>query len=166
MFNISRQNQNLETTQLANTSQNTLNLTVPKIGSSNIYANPNNNPQFSQNFNPQFNPNFNPIINNNPSIKVEVKNDLPKIEVKTKRTISRPVKFGLESKKMNCPFCDEPIQTGTKTSMNMKALLTAIGTFYIGFVIMQACKNKEISCLDCEHSCPNCGNVIGTYYAM
>ena len=158
MFNISRQNQNLETTQLANTSQNTLNLTVPKIGSSNIYANPNNNPQFSQN--------FNPIINNNPSIKVEVKNDLPKIEVKTKRTISRPVKFGLESKKMNCPFCDEPIQTGTKTSMNMKALLTAIGTFYIGFVIMQACKNKEISCLDCEHSCPNCGNVIGTYYAM
>ena len=99
MFNISRQNQNLETTQLANTSQNTLNLTVPKIGSSNIYANPNNNPQFSQNFNPQFNPNFNPIINNNLNIKVEVKNDLPKIEVKTKRTISRPVKFGLDQKR-------------------------------------------------------------------
>ena len=67
---------------------------------------------------------------------------------------------------MNCPFCDESIQTGTKTSINMKALLPAIGTFYIGFVIMQACKNKEISCLDYEHSCPNCGNVIGTYYAM
>ena len=77
-----------------------MNQTVPQIVSSNIHANPNNNPQFSQNFNPQFNPNlnlqfnhnFNPIINNNPNINVEVKNDLPnKIEVKTKRTISRPV---------------------------------------------------------------------------
>ena len=137
MNNISRQNQNLETTQLANTSQNTLNLTIPQMGPSNIYSNPNNNPQFTQKFNPQFNPNFNPqfnpnfnpqcnpnfnpqcnpnlnpsfnqtfnpVINNNPNINVEVKHDLPKtIEIKTKRPISRPVKFGLESKKMNCLF--------------------------------------------------------------
>jgi hypothetical protein len=48
----------------------------------------------------------------------------------------------------------------------MKALLIAIGTCYCGFACMQACNNKAIDINDCEHSCPKCGNIIGTYYAV
>lgn len=151
MHNISRQNQNIEITQLAKTSHNIVNLTAPQIGSSNIHANPNNNPQFTQNFNSQFSPNFNPqfnqifnwVININPNINVEVKNDQPKnFELIIKRPLSLPVKFGLESKKMNCSFCNKSIQTKTEISMNMKALLTAIGKFFLVLLLLKFVKIK------------------------
>ena len=171
---LTNQNQTLETTQLANNTQNTINLTTPTINPSYVVVNPNNNPNFIQNHNPiintnvnpQFNPIIKPIIKNSPKIDVNVETKPPKIEIKKKRTIVPNVKLGLKPKNMICPFCEEHIVTETETSMNMKAFCTAIGTFYIGFVMMQACNNKEISCQDCEHSCPLCHNIIGTYYAM
>ena len=76
------------------------------------------------------------------------------------------LKLGIESKRIECPFCGENIKTEIHKSTNIKALLTAIGTFYIGFVLIQTCKDKPINCKDCEHTCPNCGHIVGKYYAM
>lgn len=171
--NRMNQNQTSETTQLANNSQQTLNLNAPTTNQPYLVVNPNNNPQFNQNFNPQFNPIISPQINpvispvikNNPKLNIQIENKIPKVEIKTKRSFIN-VDFGPESKRMVCPHCDELIDTKTKISMNMKALLTAIATCYIGFVVMQACNKKAISFDDCEHTCPNCGITIGTYYAM
>lgn len=74
--------------------------------------------------------------------------------------------FTQDPKPMACPYCKKNIVTNTKKSTNMKALLIAIGTCYCGFAVMQACNNKSININDCEHSCPKCGNIIGTYYAV
>lgn len=67
---------------------------------------------------------------------------------------------------MSCPNCSANITTRTEKSTNMKALLVAIGTCYCGYALMQICNDKNTSISDCEHFCPNCGKLIGVYYAL
>ena len=174
---LTSQNQTLETNQLTSQNQNVLNLNVPQVNKPNIQPNINTSPQYNQNYNPQNNNQFSPVfqpqinqtvapvINNNPTIIVP-ENKPPVIEIKTKRTIFGPIKLGLEPQSLKCPFCEETITTQIEKSTNIKALLTAIGTLFIGFVLIQICKNKPVGCKDCEHTCPNCGHIIGKYYAM
>ena len=175
---LTQQIQTLETNQLTNKTQNAINFNaIPQTNQPNIFPNINNSPQYNQNYNPQFNPQFKPIFNptinptinpvfeNKPTIIVQEK-EPPKIEIKTRRTIFGPIKLGLEPQSLKCPFCEETITTQIEKSTNIKALLTAIGTLFIGFVLIQICKNKPVGCKDCEHTCPNCGHIIGKYYAM
>ena len=135
------------------------------------------NPQINQNYNPQFapkiiqnyNPSFNPVIQTAPTkVEVKIDNKLPieSVKTKTKRTITGPVNLGLESKKMTCPFCEEVIETTIEKTTNMKALITAIATLYIGFVMIQTCRGKAVGWEDCQHSCPKCNQTIGNYRAM
>ena len=170
-------NQNQYLNQLPNTNQNALSVTFPNTPPSNInnipqsmnYNNCPNTPNNNNAINPNFNPQINPIINNTPQIQ-------PTITIQTAPTIKETevqkvysfvdVKFGTESKKMRCTRCKELIMTKTEKSLNLKAVCTAIWTLYLGYFLMQVCKNKDYSCDNCEHSCPNCGEVIGTYYAM
>ena len=139
--------------------------------------NPSFNPQITQNYNPSFNPkiiqnynpSFNPVIQAAPTqVEVKVENNLPVSRVTTKieRKLTGPVNLGLEPKIMNCPFCGKKITTNIKKSTNMKALLTAIGTLYIGFVMIQTCRGKAVGWEDCQHSCPECNETIGNYRAM
>lgn len=173
-----QQNQTLETNQLTNQTQNVINFNaIPQTNQPNIVPNINNTPQNIQNFNPQnnpqnnnqFNPTFNPTINpvfeNKPTIIIQQK-EQPKIEIKTTRTFIGPIKVGLEPKRMICPHCGADMTTQTSRSTNIKALATAIATLYIGFYLIQTCKSKPVSCDDCEHTCPECGHIIGKYYAM
>ena len=175
---LTQQNQTLETNQLTNKTQNAINFNaIPQTNQPNIFPNINNYPQYNQNHNPQFNPQFKPIFNptinptinpvfeNKPTIIIQEK-EPPKIEIKTLRTIFGPIKLGLEPQSLKCPFCEETITTQIEKSTNIKALLTAIGTLFIGFVLIQMCKNKPVGCKDCEHTCPSCGHIIGKYYAM
>ena len=173
-MNYITQNQSLETNQLTNETQNVINLNVPRTNQPNLLPNMNNNPQNTQTYNPQntqsynpqntqtynpqntqtYNPqttiNFNPIITTSPPPQPQ-----PVIQINQTRTFTGPLKLGLESKRINCPHCNQEIDTQIETSMNMKALITAIATLYIGYVLIQICKNKEVTCVDCEHSCPN-----------
>ena len=139
--------------------------------------NPSFNPQITQNYNPSFNPkiiqnynpSFNPIIQTAPTqVEVKIDNKLPieSVKIKPKRTITGPVNLGLESKKITCPFCEEEIDTVVEKSTNMKALITAIATLYIGFVMIQTCRGKAVGWEDCQHSCPKCNKTIGNYRAM
>ena len=169
-MNFTQQNQTLETNQLTNKTKNGTNLNVPQTNQPNLVSNINNSPQFNPQFNPLYNPQFNnqitttsPSITNNISTYAYVDNN---INVKPSRSIFGPVRVGLEPKKMNCPFCEEKIETQIETSTNIKALLISIGTLFIGYFLIQICKNKSVSCKDCEHTCPNCGHIIGRYYAM
>ena len=160
---LTKQNQTLETNQLTNQTQNVINLNAPQTSQPNLLPNINNSPQY----NPQNNQNINSNIVVNQNIIVNQDKKPTNITVKTIRTLTgRPVKVGLEPERMECPFCQEKIETQTKRSTNIKALLTAIGTLYIGFYLIQTCKGKPVSFDDCEHSCPKCGNIIGTYYAV
>jgi len=174
MFNyLNQNNQTLETTQLSNSNKNAINLNFPQMNQTpNMQVNPTNNPTFSQTFNPTYNPanNFNPTFSPqfNPTINqpINVNIQTPTAEIKKRIIFRAPTKFGGESTTMSCPFCSEEIQTQVNKSINIKAICTAIATFYVGLVLMQACNNKEIGCQDVEHICPKCGYKIGTYYAM
>ena len=167
---LTKQNQTLETNQLTNQTQNVINLNAPQTSQPNLLPNINNSPQY----NPQNNPNINPQNNQNINSNIVVNQNIivnqdkkpTNITVKTIRTLTGPVKVGLEPERMECPFCQEKIETQTKRSTNIKALLTAIGTLYIGFYLIQTCKGKPVSFDDCEHSCPNCRQIIGKYYSM
>ena len=132
----------------------------------NFNANPTNtnNPNNTVSINPSFqaNPNItqNPVINNNIDIKQ------PEIKIKKQKTHLGPTEFGLESVTMTCHNCEESVMTRIVKTTNIKAVLTAIGTLYIGLVCIQICNNKSIGCEDCEHYCPLCGFKLGRYYAM
>ena len=167
-MNNPNKNQTLETIQLINNNiKNTAELKEPQTESSNIMVNSDNSLQFIPNINPPFNPNISSNVEINPTFTY-----VPTITINfdagTKRKIRtlEPLKLGLEPKEMNCPFCEEKIETLTKKTINKKALFIAIGTVYIGLVLIQICKNKSISCEDCEHSCPCCRRKIGQYTAL
>jgi hypothetical protein len=138
---------------------------------------PSFSPQITQNYTPSFSPqitqtyapSFNPVIQPAPTkVEVKIDNKLPigSVKTKTKRTITGPVNLGLEPKKITCPFCEEEIDTVVEKSTNMKALITAIATLYIGFVMIQTCRGKAVGWEDCQHSCPKCNKTIGYYRAM
>ena len=181
-----QQKQTLETNHLTNKIKNEINLDIPKINQTNLAPNKNNTPKFT-NFNPQLNPSFNPQLNPsfnpqfnpsfsspfNPSFNPSFNSPFNRSfntqysnTIKKKRVLTGFNSLGIESKRIQCPFCEENIKTEIHKSTNIKAVLIAIGTFYIGFVLIQTCKNKPISCKDCEHTCPNCGHIVGKYYAM
>ena len=166
-MNFTQQNQTLETNQLTNKTQNGINLNIPQTNQPNLVSNINNSPQFNPQFNPLYNPQNNtttsPSYTNNINTNISFFNN---ITVKPSISIFGPVRVGLEPKKMNCPFCEEKIETQIETSTNIKALLISIGTLFIGYFLIQICKNKSVSCKDCEHTCPSCGHIIGRYYAM
>ena len=122
---------------------------------------PNNNSRNNSTSSFQINSNFTPIFNNQYS-------NLNTISIRTNQQsiIFLTEKFGIEPKKIVCKFCGEHIRTRTQKSTNIKAVLTAMWTLYIGFVLIQICKGKPVSCEDCVHICPNCGHEIGKYHAM
>lgn len=138
------------------------------------------NTQNANNTQNQLNPSGLPVLINNqgndlqkmPTIQIVNVGNMKQNGKKTSSDSSNerpyvPVgNFSQEPKPMVCPYCKKNIVTITKKSTNMKALLIAIGTCYCGFAVMQACNNKSININDCEHSCPKCGNIIGTYYAV
>ena len=184
-MNPTTDNQYLDTNQSINQTQNELNLNSRQTNQPNLLPNMNNNSQITQNYNPQFNPQitqnytpsfspqitqtyaptFSPVIQTPPQ-QINVNLPIPVKKVTTKRTITGPMNLGLESKKITCPFCEEEIDTVVEKSTNMKALITAIATLYIGFVMIQTCRGKAVGWEDCQHSCPKCNRTIGNYRAM
>ena len=145
-------NQTLETAQLAN--------------------NPQQNPMFynaPQGIQPniQVNPTVAPSIQGGITIAPVIKTQqAPQININPTRTITRAVNVESEPEIMICPFCNEKIETQVTTSINMKSILVAIVSCYVGLALFQICNKKKVGCQDAEHKCPNCGYKIGCYYAM
>lgn len=161
---FSNPNQTLETAPIANNNtQNLTNLNAPQmdpyIGTT------------GQNINFQYNTNFGPPTNLNFAVNATIRN-IPTINVNVgERRVSRPKKFtpldlGPKSEDVTCPSCEEKIKTKVEKSVNSKALSLAIGTLFIGLVLVQTCKDKSIGCEDCQHICPNCERIIGEYSAL
>ena len=65
-----------------------------------------------------------------------------------------------------CPFCRAQITTIAQTELNFKACCVCVITCWICFACIQMANDKDCSCYDCIHTCPNCGQTIGHYYAM
>ena len=149
MQNQTNPAQTLEITPISSY-HNPTSLNTPQEIKPSIQANPN--------MNQVFNPNINVVINQTGNTK---ENNTGPITV-----YEPPPKLDQESINMTCPFCKKPILTKVEKQFNIKAILTAIGTCFVGFVCLQICNNKTIGCQDSVHICPECNNKIGEYYIM
>ena len=80
-------------------------------------------------------------------------------------TLPSPEKFGTTPIAMNCIFCKKPIVTKVNRTCNVCACILCYLTGLVFYVCVQACRKKEFCCYDGEHTCPNCGKVLGNYNA-
>ena len=64
---------------------------------------------------------------------------------------------------ITCPFCRKPMTTKVKLSINICACLLCYFTGIIFYVCVQCFREKDLCCFDAEHTCTECGNVVGTY---
>ena len=66
---------------------------------------------------------------------------------------------------LQCPFCQNTVTTNVATSCNCCACCLCCWTGFIIYACIQCCRNKDICCRDAVHTCPRCGNTLGTYTA-
>ena len=66
---------------------------------------------------------------------------------------------------LNCTFCKKPITTTVTQTFNCCACCLCWCTGLLLYVCIQLCRGKDICCYDARHTCPYCGNVVGTYTA-
>ena len=64
---------------------------------------------------------------------------------------------------LTCPFCHKTMTTNVKQSCNCCSILLCWVTCLAFYVIVQCCRGKDLCCCDATHTCPHCGNVVGTY---
>ena len=80
-------------------------------------------------------------------------------------TMVHPDMFKTTPVALNCTFCHKPITTNVSKTFNCCACCLCYFTGIIWYVCIQACRGKDICCYDASHTCPYCGNVVGTYTA-
>ena len=76
-----------------------------------------------------------------------------------------PMMFKTNPIAMNCGFCNKTITTTVIKKCNCCACCLCWFTGVCIYLCVQACRGKDLCCYDATHTCPNCGNVVGTYIA-
>ena len=74
--------------------------------------------------------------------------------------------FGTKPVSMNCPFCKMPILSNVSRTCNFMTFLAFICTCWIAWCVLcciHLYRNKEVTCCDAKHTCPNCGRTLGYY---
>lgn len=84
-------------------------------------------------------------------------------------------KFTLDPTPILCPYCGKSGTTVTETSFNCAScccwytfnilLVFSCYTGLLPWICFQACRGKNISCMDAIHKCPSCGQTVGSYSA-
>ena len=74
-----------------------------------------------------------------------------------------PDKFKCVPIMMECQFCHRMMATKVSKSLNVCACLLCYCTGIVCYVLIQACRKKDICCWDATHKCPFCGNTVGAY---
>lgn len=64
---------------------------------------------------------------------------------------------------MNCTFCHKPISTTVTQSFDCCAFSLCCLSLCIPYIIVQSCRGKDFMPYKGTHTCPYCGNVVGTY---
>ena len=80
-------------------------------------------------------------------------------------TMMNPMMFKTNPIAINCGFCNKTITTTVIKKCNCCACCLCWFTGVCIYLCVQACRNKDLCCYDATHTCPNCGNVVGTYIA-
>ena len=108
------------------------------------------------------------IANPGQPIKIQEKNKSQDIIVNQVKPIivdklDYNTKLGTAPMFMICPKCKAPIITNVETSFNMLNFICCFCNLGILWSCWQICKDKELSCNDAIHTCPNCGKEVDKY---
>ena len=71
--------------------------------------------------------------------------------------------FGTQPVSITCQFCKTPVTTNVKKSCSCCSCLLCIVTVFFIWLCIQCFRKKEINCCDAQHTCPNCGQILGNY---
>ena len=66
---------------------------------------------------------------------------------------------------LQCPFCLNMVTTNTVEKWNCPACCLCFWTGFVVYACIQCCRGKDLCCYDVYHTCPKCGNNLGTYKA-
>ena len=80
-------------------------------------------------------------------------------------TMANPLMFKTTPIALTCIFCNKPCTTVVQKKCNVCACLLCWCTGLLCYVCVQCCRQKDICFCDATHTCPNCGQVVGTYTA-
>ena len=71
--------------------------------------------------------------------------------------------FGTTPVSITCQFCKNPVTTVVQKKCNCCTFCLCWATGLCIFICIQCCRKKEIGCNDATHTCPSCGQILGTY---
>ena len=71
--------------------------------------------------------------------------------------------FGTNPVSITCQFCKNPVTTVVQKKCNCGTCCLCCISGILLFICIQCCRNKEIGCNDATHTCPSCGQILGTY---
>lgn len=85
------------------------------------------------------------------------------IVIKASNEEKKTTKFELDPVSTTCIFCKRPISTTVTQSFDCCAFSWCCFSLVIPYIIVQNCRGKEFLPYKATHTCPYCGNVVGTY---
>ena len=71
--------------------------------------------------------------------------------------------FGTQPVSITCQFCKTPVTTNVQKTCSCCAFCLCCWTGLLIWICIQCCRKKEINCWDAQHTCPNCGQILGNY---
>ena len=71
--------------------------------------------------------------------------------------------FGTQPVSITCQFCKTPVTTNVQKTCSCCACCLCCWTGLFIWICIQCCRKKEINCWDAQHTCPNCGQILGNY---
>lgn len=101
-----------------------------------------------------------PNLNNQTATSM-INNQTDNLPVNIQNVYNTP-KLGTDPVSLTCMFCKNPITTNVETSCSVGSVLLCICSCCC-YLVIQACRKKEICCCDAKHVCPLCGRTIGYY---
>ena len=77
-----------------------------------------------------------------------------------------PEIFKTTSVVIQCPFCQNVINTNVKKSFNCLSCALCFFSGILFFALIQYCRSKSVACCDAVHICPRCGQKVGEYSSL
>jgi len=85
------------------------------------------------------------------------------IVIKAGEEEKKTTKFELDVVSTTCTFCKKPISTTVNQKLDCCAFALCCFSLVIPYIIVQNCRGKKVLPCNATHTCPYCGNVVGTY---
>jgi len=67
------------------------------------------------------------------------------------------------SKFVSCPYCKYQAMTQIDRSCSVPNIILSVASCLLPWLLIQACRGKDINCYNVEHFCKRCQNKLASY---